>query len=901
MNEKPVLNRFLCAVLLCALFLNGCNSQAAQMVGQRPARSLAAVVEAYLQKYQPGPLPRLFQTTYVYDRNGVPLAELYDEGRRTWVTLAQISPHLRDATVATEDVTFYTNLGVDPLRIAAAAWTNSTEGRIVSGASTITMQLARNLFLGPEERYNTSLDRKVLEAGLAQELTTRFSKDEILEMYLNLLNYGNLAYGPEAAAQLYFGKPARDLTLAEATLLAGIPQQPAELDPFRNLTAVKRRQSIVLELLVRHEYLTKTAADLVFRTPIQFAPAPVAAPTPVAPHFIQYVIDVLDERLGAGYTKRSGFNLFTTLDLRMQVMAEKLVAERVAQGRERYNMNNAALVAMRPGSAEVLVMVGSADFADATIDGQVNVALMPRQPGSTLKPVLYATALDDLLVSPASILWDTPITYDQGGNQLYSPRNYDNKFHGLVTVRSALANSYNVPAVRLLDALGMTRALEGAHALGVRSLTQPPASYTLSLALGGHEVTLIELVTAYHTIANGGRYLPPEVAVTVLDSRSELLAPLAPPPPVPVITSGTAFLITDILSDNAARTPMFGANSPLQLSRPAAAKTGTTTSFRDNWTIGYTKYLLVGVWVGNSSGQPMRNTTGITGAAPLWRDFMEAVLNSPEFLRTLEAPPDEAAWAFVPPEDVMLQRACPPNLPCRTEGEYFTRAWLAAAGADGPLADMFTSEPTVPVHRDGAGRAVGGLYCSQPGGQERRLFRVSDGRGLAARPSVTSMARSAALGTDDYVILFYPDRELERLRKLEWARARGMEVTMGPCGQLQFYTVRPGDYWNLLAQRFNLSVGALQAANPQVILRGGTLRPADRLLVPNAIAIDLRRQAEPYTVQAGDTWSQIARRFNVPLRLLQAVNPALVRPAFLLQPGDALLIPQLERLEGVVQ
>lgn len=901
--------RFLVLLLLVMTLLSSCSGAAEEMVGARPASRLPAVVEAYLQKYQPGPLPRLFQTTYVYDRNGVPIAELYEEGRRTWVGIDRISQHLIDATIATEDITFYTNLGIDPLRIAAAAWTNSSSGTIVSGASTITMQLARNLFLGPDQRYDASMDRKVLEAGLAQELTARYSKDEILEMYLNLLNYGSQTYGPEAAAQVYFGKPARDLTLAEATFLAGIPQQPAVLNPFTNFDAVKRRQSVVLDVMVRHSYLTPQAADAVFLEPIALQPPPEPAPN-LAPHFVQYMLEVMDGRLGQNYVKRAGFNLFTTLDLRMQQMAQQLVAERIAQGKERYNMNNGALVALRPGTGEILVMVGSADFNNTAIGGQVNVALMPRQPGSALKPILYAIAFHDLLLSPASVMWDTPVSYDLGANQSYSPRNYDNKFHGLLTARTALANSYNVPAVRLLDALGMKRALEGAWALGVRSLTDPPSQYNLTLAVGGHEVTLMDLVMGYHTLANGGRYIPPEVAVTVLDSQSQLIHPLEPPPPVQAISEGAAFLVTDILSDSRARAAMFGRNSVLNLSRPAAAKTGTTNSFRDNWTIGYTRYLLAGVWVGNSSGQPMHNTTGVTGAAPIWHDFMEAVLSNPDYLKVLNAPADPAAWEFHPPADVAQRPDCPPEMTCREGGEYFTHAWLAAAGAAGPLADTFITEATVPVHTDRAGNAWGPIYCAQPGGEERTLLRLADVRGLSGRlqplaagsegapslPAARMMAPATQVASDS-VIIYYPDTEIERMRRLQWARNRGMAVNVGACAALQYYTVQSGDYWTLLAKRFNLSVGELQAANPHIISRGGTLRPGDRLLVPNGIPISVNRGGERYTVQEGDTWGQIAARFGLPLRLLQTVNPDIVRPYFTLQPGDEVFIPNTSVLE----
>jgi penicillin-binding protein 1C len=892
------------------LLFSACNDMAQQMVGVRPASRLPNVVEAYLEKYQPGPLPRLFQTTFVYDRNGVQIAELFEEGRRTWVSSERISPFMIDATIATEDATFRTNLGIDPFRIIAAFWNNTTSGTVTSGASTITMQLARNLFLGPDQRYNTSMDRKMLEAGLAQELNALYTKNEIMEMYLNLLNYGSLAYGPEAAAQVYFGKHASDLTLAEATFLVGIPQQPSVLNPYHNFNAVKQRQRVVLDLMVRHLFLDKRQADVAWNERIVLKGELELAPSPV-PHFVQYLIETLDAQLGQNYTRRAGFNLFTTLDMRIQNLAQKLISERVAKGRQLYNMDNGALVALKPGTGEILAMVGSADFNDASIGGQVNVALMPRQPGSAIKPILYATAFNELLLSPASVMWDTPVAYDLGAGQYYRPQNYDNKFHGLVTARMALANSFNIPVVRLLDMMGMARTLKGAAALGVRSLDKAPDKYTLTLALGGHEMTLMDLVTAYHTIANGGQYIPPAVVQTFLDSQSQLIHPLPDVKPVTAISPGAAFLVTDILSDNVARSTMFGLNSPLKLSRPAAAKTGTTTDFRDNWTVGFTRYLLTGVWVGNSHGQPMEHSTGISGAAPIWHDFMEAILKDHDLLATLGAPGDDpSAWNFTAPPDVERRPDCPLQLACRTGGEYFTKEWLQAAGDNGPLADTFVTELTVPVHRDLYGNAWAPIYCATPEGEKRKLLRLTDAHGLleAANPAAASAqptsaavitatsaltATQAVTGADGKrVIMFYPDRQLERLRKLQWARARGMAVNVGACDTLSYYSVQPGEFWGLLSDRFSLTVGELQAANPQAVREAGVLHPGDHLLIPNGIPIDIG-QGELYTVQDGDSWFKIATQFAIPLRLLQTVNVKVVRANFILQPGDQLYVPHL--------
>jgi penicillin-binding protein 1C len=676
------------------------NKYAAEFqLAPRPAGSPQAIAEAYLRRYQPGDLPRVFQSSMVYDRQNRVLAEIFDEGRRIWAPLPRISPHLLDAVIATEDGSFFQNNGIDPRRLVGALVQNTQSSEVVAGASTITMQLARMLFLPPEERFNRSLDRKISEALLAQELTKLYSKDEILELYLNLAYFGHLAYGPEAAAQTYFGKSAADLTLAEASLLAGLPQQPALLDPFINMEAAKARQQIVLNLMARRGYITQFEADLAFSEPITLAPDPNARPV-LAPHFIQYVSDYLANSPQGYDLGRAGLAVQTTLDLDMQNLAQQIVRENVDALRGSYNLNNAALLALKPGTSEVLVMVGSADYNNAAIGGQVNVTLRQRQPGSAIKPVVYATALENGLISPATLLWDLPVRYPTEVGQDYRPNNYDQRFRGPVTVRTALANSLNVPTVKLFDGIETSAFITVANNMGISSFdASRMESYGLSTALGGQEVSLYDLTAAYHTLANGGRFVEPTPIrqVTTSDGQRVQIAPQRPP--VQAISPETAFLITDIISDNAARAPVFGENSRLNLSRPAAAKTGTTTSFRDNWTVGYTKYLVTGVWAGNNDGRPMRNADGITGAGPIWNKFMEAVLADPALLRVLDAPAEEAAWAFDVPVGVsQVPRTCPPELRCRAGGEYFAQSWLDHMAAAGPYADSFLSGVMAPVN-----------------------------------------------------------------------------------------------------------------------------------------------------------------------------------------------------------
>ena len=784
--------RYVVGLLLALLWsLAGCQSST-QSIGPRPALELSAVVEAYLQEYQPGSLPRLFQTTYLYARDGTRLAELYGEGRRTWVKIDQISPFLVDATVATEDATFFTNTGIDPARIAGAALQNMQGEGVVSGASTITMQLARNLFLGYEERYDQNLDRKILEVGLASELTNAYSKNEVLEMYLNLLNYGHLTYGPEAAAQVYFGKSAADLTLAEATLLAGIPQQPANLDLFVNFEGAKQRQKIVLALMVRHGFLSEEEANAVYAESVVLDTTPERQNVS-APHFVNFVLDQLESRLGQEYVRRAGLHIHTTLDPALQAAAQEVVTSESAKLQGRFDNNNAALVALGPGTNDLLAMVGSLDFFNEAIDGQVNVATSLRQPGSSIKPILYATAFNDNLISPATVIWDTPITYTVGVDESYTPLNYDRRMHGPVTARAGLANSFNIPAVKLLDGVGVVRMLESAQAMGLHSLSRGPEWYGLSLTLGGGEVTLLDLATAYHTLANGGRYLPPRYILAISDGTGQSMWEEDDLTGVQVISAAAASLMTDILSDNPARTPMFGGNSYLALDRPAAAKTGTTDDNRDAWTLGYTRYLLTGVWVGNTDGRPMNNATGASGAGPIWNAFMRRVNSDPDLLARLDAPAELSAWDFPLSADVELREECPPGLTCRQEGgELFSKAWLEAAGEAGPLSDTVVRMASAPVYADRGegGRLVG--YCGYAQGATRSLLRLPQGFGLPTKAEEGESAAPVQPEASQSAEELSPERQREIAGAVEWILSAGGRVYWGPCDGMETLALGEG-------------------------------------------------------------------------------------------------------------
>jgi len=593
-----------------------------------------------------------FETTRILDRNGNLLYEILDPtaGRRTYVTLDEISPYLIATTLATEDKEFYSHPGFDPMGIARAFWQNFNSGETISGASTITQQLTRALLLSANERGQRTYMRKVREALLAMEVTRRYTKDEILELYLNEAYYGNMAYGIEAAAQTYFGTSARNLTLAQASFLAGLPQLPAIYDPYTNREAAFARQDDVL--LLSFQASQEQGCIYVSNNPQKICIEPGAAAlasqelddyefkSPEVqiryPHWVTFVRSQLESLYDPSVIYRSGFDVYTTLDPGLQDAAQKSVSDQLATLSGRH-VTNGALVVIRPSTGEILAMVGSADFYDESIDGQVNMAVSPRQPGSSIKPLTYVAAFEKGW-TPSTLIWDVPSEFPPSGDPNdpsppYKPVNYDERFHGPVLLRSALANSYNVPAVKALEFVGIydnpntpreDGFIEMAKRLGITTLRR--TDYGLSLTLGGGDVSLVELTGAYAVFANGGRKIPPVSITRIVDHSGDVFYDYEPPPGEQVISTEHAYLISSILSDNQARTPAFGPNSVLNLPFAAAAKTGTTNDFRDNWTIGYTPDVVVGTWVGNADYTPMQGTSGLTGAAPIWASFMQTAI-----------------------------------------------------------------------------------------------------------------------------------------------------------------------------------------------------------------------------------------------------------------------------------
>ena len=592
-----------------------------------------------------------FKTTTIYDRDGNLIYEVFpaDSGRRTMAPLADISPNMINATLAVEDPNFYQHPGVDPVGVARALYYIFRRGATRPGGSSLVQQLVKLTYLSSEK----SMTRKIKEAVLSLEINRRYTKDDILEIYLNHIFYGNLAYGVEAAAQTYFGKHASDLTLAEASLLAGIPQYPGQYDPYTHWQATRNRQADVLRLMVEHGFITPQEASRAWaaydgKTPEEALHRPSADFR--YPHFVLMVREELEATYGPEVVARGGLKVYTTLDSSLQDAAEAAVAQGMASLRQRKaNANNAALVAIDPATGEVLSLVGSADFNDEAIDGQVNMAVTPRQVGSTIKPLDYLATFEmpEDYWTPATIVVDERTEFPDGqGRPPYVPRNYDEKFHGPVSVRSALANSYNIPAVKALQHAGIPAFRELAQRLGISTLTRE--DYGLALALGSGEISLLEMVNAYAVFDNGGLRRDPHIITRVETQDGDLLADNSRPYAVSAITPEHAFLITSILSDYQARRPAFGqAARWLELpDRPVAAKTGTTNDWRDGWTIGYTPQLVAGVWVGNTDNASMNELSGVSTAAPIWKAFM---------VQAHEALPVQK---FTPPPGVVQLEIC---------------------------------------------------------------------------------------------------------------------------------------------------------------------------------------------------------------------------------------------------
>ncbi|MBX3085528.1 MAG: transglycosylase domain-containing protein [Anaerolineae bacterium] len=623
-----------------------------------------------------------FQTTRIYDRTGQRVIyEVVDpDGDRQYVPISEIPKTLIEATLAIEDKTFYTNPGFDIRGIIRAVWL-AIQSDTVQGGSTITQQLVKQTLIDPKERTAVTTDRKIKEVILAAEISRLYSKDQILEWYFNTNFYGNLAYGVDAAAKVYFGKRVQDLTLGEAAILAAIPQNPA-LNPIDNPQPSRERQRVVLEYMLAQGYITQEQMTQTLQETVIISPLTERFGI-TAPHFSIFARQQAEQLLneqgldGARLVLGGGLKIYTTLDLDLQYQVEcaaRAYIIRISGGGATAAPNttngtpctaaqylpalsnfdltkprpvtNASVVVIRPDTGEILSLIGSVDYWNTGIQGNFNAALGLRQPASTFKPFVYVTAFasSQPVYTPATMVLDIPTTFNQNGIP-YTPRNEDEQFHGPMSVRKALANSYNIPVVRVMADLGITNVVRRARQLGLSSLNPTQESSGLALALGSSEVTLLDLTYAYTVFANlgtmvgkpdanprpGFRTLDPTSVLRIEDKDGNVLWEYKERTPTlqraNVLRDALAYLINDILADNQSRQAAFGVDNALALTRPAAVKTGTTNDNRDAWTVGYTPDIVTGVWVGNNNNASMGDdVSGSTGAAPIWHAIMEYYL-----------------------------------------------------------------------------------------------------------------------------------------------------------------------------------------------------------------------------------------------------------------------------------
>ena len=555
------------------------------------------------------------QSTHLYDRNGKLLFEIYKDVNRTSVSLDTIPDYVAQATIAIEDKHFYQHNGISITGGILRAIKDTTLTKELQGGSTITQQLVKTALLTQDR----TIERKIKEMIIALWTEQMYDKDKILEMYLNQVSYGGESYGIEQAAQIYFGKHASQLALSEAALLAGLPRAPSIYSPFMNPELAKKRRNQVLYEMKEDQYITTKEYIKASKTPLN-----VIAPTQNirAPHFVMYTRARLEKDYGAQQVQEAGFRVYTTLDLTIQKEAERILREEVAKLQSR-NVSNGGIIVMNPNTGEILAMVGSLDyFADPY--GAFNVTTALRQPGSTLKPMLYAMALENGYTA-ASPIDDSPIVFQGAGSKPYRPLNYDHRFHGRVPIRYALANSYNIPAVKVLNTLGVQPFVEYGKKLGIDSWDDS-SRFGLSLSLGGGEVTLVDLVQVFGALANGGYYVEPTSIRSITDYRERTVEKLDPHRHL-VIDPGVAFIISDILADNSARVQAFGPNNTLVIPHyRVSVKTGTTNDYKDAWTVGYTPKVVVGVWVGNNDNSSMRALPGSLGAGPIFNRMMRYLL-----------------------------------------------------------------------------------------------------------------------------------------------------------------------------------------------------------------------------------------------------------------------------------
>lgn len=624
-------------------------------------------------------------STKILDREGRLIYEIYRDKRRAPISLSDLPKHVVHATLSIEDKDFYKHQGLSYSGITRALF-NTVFKRQVQGGSTITQQLVKNVLLTNER----TIRRKAQELILTILIEGIYTKDQILETYLNTIPYGGTTYGIEEASETYFNKPSKDLNLAQAALLAGLPQRPSTYSPFgAHPELAKSRQQEVFKQMVLNKYITQEEADQAFEEELVYA----SITPPSAPHFALWIKEQLADKYSDKTVEQGGLRVYTTLDLDIQDIAQQAVASEVAKLKKQKVGNGAAIVT-NPGTGEILAMVGSKDYFATDEDGKVNIILSQRQPGSSIKPLNYALALKDQKITAATSFADVPSCFSVSGQPNYCPVNYDGTYHGLVQTRFALGNSFNIPAVKILALNGLNNFIDFARDLGITTFNDP-SQYGLSLTLGGGEVRPIDMATAFGTFANGGIKQPLTAITKVTDWKGNVLEEHDPQKfklsGNRIIESSVAYLISHMLLDNNARAGAFGANSMLVVRNhpEVSVKTGTTNDRRDNWTIGYTANALAVVWVGNNDNTPMSGAvSGVSGASPIWNKIIKATLDKAE-KGAYDATAKGHAWPQQP-DDVIGATVCadtgglpgsdPANPGCPTRFEFFIKGTIPKSG-----------------------------------------------------------------------------------------------------------------------------------------------------------------------------------------------------------------------------
>lgn len=592
------------------------------------AFAVAVGAFAYIAKDLPNPgsvnTRVIVESTKIFDRTGSHLLyEVHGEEKRTIIPFSDMPDVIKYATISLEDQDFYKHHGIKLTSIIRSILKDVIELEKSQGGSTITQQFVKNSLLSNEK----TLTRKVKEVILSLEMETKFSKDEILAMYLNEIPYGSNAYGVEAASQTFFGKPARELTLDEAAVISALPQATAYYSPYgSHRDALIGRKNFVLRTMAKLGYISEDQANEAINTPTLDKLLP-QKDIIAAPHFVMYIKDYLQQKYGDKAVEQGGFKVITTLDWEKQQAAETAVREG-AENNKRWKATNAALVAIDPKTGQVLAMVGSKDYFDTAIDGNVNVAIRDRQPGSSFKPYVYLTAFAEGYL-PETLLYDVETQFETAEGKSYKPQNYDGKFHGPLPMMKTLGGSLNIPAVKALYLVGVKDAISMAKNLGIGGLNNPDR-LGLSLVLGGGEVKLLDHVSAYATLAAGGIKHQKTAILRIEDQQGGILEEYKSDAGERVVEEKYVAMLDSVLSNNQNRAWVFGESNPLRSdNRPLAAKTGTTNEFRDGWTLGYTPSLAVGVWAGNNNNAAMvAGADGVNVAAPIWRAFIDKVITN---------------------------------------------------------------------------------------------------------------------------------------------------------------------------------------------------------------------------------------------------------------------------------